>query len=198
MPKIYPVVLALSLALAAPACAQGIHPLSVAQPEAEDEFLMIVEIPAGRFTKYEIDKASGLMRVDRFLQAPVVYPANYGTLPSTRAGDGDPLDALVITREPIVPGALIQARAIGVLRMTDAGEADDKIIAVPGSGIDAFYSDVRTLSELPAAQVQQIETFFRIYKQLPDGSTPVVLDGFGDVDEARGMIEAARKAYAFP
>ena len=187
--------LAIFVALATPSLAQGVHPLSVAQPKTEGGFLMVVEIPAGGFTKYEIDKVSGLMRVDRFLQAPVVYPANYGTLPSTLAGDGDPLDALVITREPIVPGALIQARAIGVLRMKDAGDADDKIIAVPASAVDPFYDGILTISDLPAAQVQQIETFFRVYKQSQDGTTPVVLDGFGDAGEARELVEAALESY---
>jgi inorganic pyrophosphatase len=165
-----------------------LHPFLAAQPEnVPDEAVLAVEISAGSFTKYEINE-DGLLFVDRFQSMPVAYPANYGSMPRTLAGDNDPLDALVLTREPLHPGVLIRFRPIGVLRMADDGEADQKIIGVPADRIDPTYAGIRDLLDLPLVERQRIEAFFRVYKDLPAGRNPVKLDGYGDAAEARAII----------
>ncbi|HYM85166.1 MAG TPA: inorganic diphosphatase [Pseudoxanthomonas sp.] len=172
-----------------------LHPFLAAQPKnAPEEALLTVEIPAGSFTKYEINE-EGLVFVDRFQSMPVAYPANYGSMPRTLAGDGDPLDALVLTREPLHPGVLIRFRPIGVLRMTDDGEGDEKIIGVPTDKIDPTYAGIRDLGDLPLIERQRIEAFFRVYKDLPAGRNPVKLDGFGDAAEARALIKASMRRF---
>ena len=177
------------------AFAKPVHPFAIPQPAETDGFYAVIEIPAGSFTKYEIDEETGHVRVDRFLSTSVGYPANYGSIPSSLAGDGDPLDTMVLTRQPVVPGAYLKVRAIGVLRMTDAGDPDDKIIAVPADDVDPFYKEVRDVSDLPTVQRDQIEAFFLTYKQVPIGGNQVVLSGYGDAAEAQGMVEAAFEAY---
>ena len=171
------------------------HPFLAAQPKkAPEEVLLAVEIPAGSFTKYEINE-EGLVYVDRFQSMPVVYPANYGSMPRTLAGDGDPLDALVLTREPLHPGVLIAFRPIGYLRMLDKGEQDDKVIGVPTDKVDPTYSNIRDLADLPLIERQRIEAFFRIYKDLPAGRNPVVLDGYGNAAEAKALITEALQRF---
>lgn len=190
--------LAIALALgvmAAPAMAEMKHPFSYPQPEDTSEFFTVIEIPAGSFTKYEIDEENGYVLVDRFQSMPVVYPANYGSIPSSLAGDGDPLDGLVFTREPIVPGAVIKVRAIGILHMIDGGEEDSKIIAVPASDIDPTYDNIQNIEDLPLIERQRIEAFFRVYKQLPEGRKVVELNGFSGVNEANEMVTTAIEAY---
>lgn len=126
------------LAIAAPP--DYVHPFATVQPKnATDEVRVVVEIPQGGFTKYEIGK-DGLPHVDRFLSMPMAYPANYGSMPRTLAGDGDPLDALVLTRAPLHPASVIAFRPIAVLRMVDGGDADEKIIGVPTDKVDATYA----------------------------------------------------------
>lgn len=183
------------LALTSVAHAEYVNPFDFPQPEDSSEFFTVVEIPAGSFTKYEIDADTGHIVVDRYQSMPVVYPANYGSIPSSLGGDGDPLDALVFTREPIVPGALIKVRAIGVLHMIDGGEVDDKIVAVPTSGIDPTYDAIRSIDDLPAIEKQRVEAFFRVYKQLPEGRKAVELNGFSGVNEAQALVSDALKAY---
>ena len=171
------------------------HPFLAAQPDkAPEEVLLAVEIPAGSFTKYEINE-EGLVYVDRFQSMPVVYPANYGSMPRTLAGDGDPLDALVLTREPLHPGVLIAFRPIGYLRMLDKGEQDDKVIGVPTDKVDPTYSNIRDLADLPEIERQRIEAFFRIYKDLPAGRNPVVLNGYGNATEAKVLITEALQRF---
>ena len=171
------------------------HPFLAAQlKKAPEEVLLAVEIPAGSFTKYEINE-EGLVYVDRFQSMPVVYPANYGSMPRTLAGDGDPLDALVLTREPLHPGVLIAFRPIGYLRMLDKGEQDDKVIGVPTDKVDPTYSNIRDLADLPEIERQRIEAFFRIYKDLPAGRNPVVLNGYGNAAEAKVLIIEALKRF---
>lgn len=188
--------LLLALPLAADAAQPGwVHPFHAAQAaKAPDELLLAVEIPAGSFTKYEIGE-DGLLHVDRFLAMPMAYPANYGSMPRTLAGDGDPLDALVLTRAPLHPGAVIRFRPVGVLRMVDGGEADEKIIGVPVDNVDASYAGIRDLADLPKAEVDRIEAFFRVYKQLPAGSKTVELHGWGDAAEARRIAAEALQRY---
>jgi inorganic pyrophosphatase len=170
---------------------EPVGPLAYAQPADTREFFVVVEIPAGSFTKYEIEPQSGFVIVDRFQQMPVVYPANYGSVASSLAGDGDHLDALVLTREPVVPGALIRVRTIGVLRMIDGGEPDDKLITVPVSGVDPTYDPIRSIGDLPEIERQRIAAFFEVYKALPAGRKIVELGGFGDAEEAQSLVDAA-------
>ena len=186
---------ATTLALSTAAHAEFVNPFAFPQPEDTTEFYTVIEIPAGSFTKYEIDADNGHVIVDRYQSMPVVYPANYGSIPSSLAGDGDPLDALVYTREPIVPGAFIKVRAIGVLHMIDGGEEDSKIIAVPASDIDPTYDEIRNIEDLSAIERQRVEAFFRVYKQLPEGRKIVELNGFSGVNEAQQMVTDAIEAY---
>ncbi len=172
------------------------HPFLATQPaQAPAEVLLAVEIPAGSSIKYEIGD-DGLVFVDRVLSMPVAYPANYGSMPRTLAGDGDPLDALVLTRQPLHPGVLVRFRPIGVLRMLDKGEHDEKIVGVPVDKVDPTYARIRDLADLPEIERQRIEAFFRIYKDLPRGRGAVVLDGFGDAAEARALVREALARFA--
>ncbi len=171
------------------------HPFYADQPkQAPDEVVLAVEIPAGSFTKYEINE-QGLVYVDRFQSMPVAYPANYGSLPRTLAGDGDPLDALVLTRESLHPGVLIRFRPIGYLKMTDGGEHDEKVIGVPTDKVDPTYAGIRDLSDLPEIERQRIEAFFRVYKDLPGGRNPVQLNGWSNAAEARTLIEESLQRF---
>lgn len=166
-------------------------------PQTDDApatFHVVNEIPAGSFTKYEINADNGQLIVDRYVSMPVRYPANYGSITSSTGGDNDPLDALVITRDAIYPGAVIKARAIGVLRMIDDGEADDKIIAVPASDVDPTYADIKEMDDLPKMDAERLNAFFNVYKNLPDGGD-IQLDGFGDASDAREMLTQAFDAY---
>lgn len=190
--------LVLWLACLSPAAAGDaiLHPFLARQPAAApEELLLAVEIPAGSATKYEIGQ-DGLVYVDRFVSMPVAYPANYGSIPRSLAGDGDPLDALVLTRAPLHPGVLVRFRPIGVLRMVDGGEQDDKIIGVPVAAVDPGYAGVRDIADLPAPERARIEAFFRVYKDLPPGTGTVVLDGFGDAAQARTLVREALSRFA--
>lgn len=188
----------LAAVLFATGAAQAQDPVSLyafPQPEDPSEFYAVIEIPAGSFTKYEIDADTGFVIVDRFQSMPVVYPANYGSIPSSLGGDGDPLDAIVYSREPIVPGAIILVRAIGVLNMIDGGETDDKIVAVPVSDVDPTYDPVLSMDDMPAIERERLESFFRVYKQLPEGRSVVELDGFSDAATAQQLVAQAIDSY---
>ncbi len=172
-----------------------LHPFLAAQPkEAPEEANLAVEIPAGSFTKYEI-KEDGLVHVDRFQSMPVAYPANYGSMPRTLAGDNDPLDALVLTREPLHPGVIVRFRPIGYLKMVDKGEHDEKVIGVPTDKIDPTYATIRDLQDLPLIERQRIEAFFRVYKGLPEGRNPVQLSGWGNAAEAKALIRESMQRF---
>lgn len=171
------------------------HPFTYPQPEDTTEFYVFIEIPAGSFTKYEIDACHGHLLVARYQCMPVVYPANYGSIPSSLAKDGDPLDALIFTREPITPGAMIKVRAIGVLHMIDGGQEDNKIIAVPAKDIDPSYDNIQNIEDLSEIERQRVEAFFRVYKQLPEGRKTVELHGFSGANEAKAMVSEAIEAY---
>lgn len=178
-----------------PPQAQVRHPFLAKQPDdAPRSAVLAVEIPAGSATKYEIGE-DGLVYVDRFVSMPVAYPANYGSLPRTLAGDGDPLDALVLTRAPLHPGVLVRFRPVGVLRMRDGGEQDDKIIGVPVDAVDPSYAEVRDIGDLPTLERARIEAFFRVYKDLPEARGAVALDGFGDAEEARTLVRCALERF---
>jgi inorganic pyrophosphatase len=137
-----------------------------------------------------MDKAAGTLVVDRFLHTPMRYPGNYGFVPHTLSEDGDPIDVLVANTRPIIPGAVINVRPIGVLRMEDDGGVDEKIIAVPSPKLTKRYIDVHNYTDLPQITLEQIEHFFGHYKDLEPGKW-VKLDGWGDAAEARQKIEEA-------
>ena len=135
------------------------------------QFTAVIEIPKGSKCKYELDKYTGLLRLDRILYTSTHYPANYGFIPRTYADDGDPLDVLVLCAEPIYPLTLIDVYPIGVMRMIDSGKMDDKIIAVPLS--DPTYLGISSIDELPPHIFDEIMHFFLVYKQLENKQTAV-------------------------
>lgn len=186
------------IALVFSACSQAtpINILDFPQPENNpEEFFALTEIPAGGIIKYETDAKTGFIFADRFQSMPVAYPANYGSLTQSLGGDGDPLDVIFYTRAPMAPGTLIKLRPIGVLKMIDGGESDDKIVAVPASKIDPTYDDIKSMSDLPKLEQQRLEAFFRVYKELPEGRKKVELNGFGDAAAAKTEIKSAYDAY---
>ena len=153
-----------------------------------DDINVVIEVPiGGEPIKYEMDKAAGTLVVDRFLYTSMRYPGNYGFIPNTLSGDGDPCDVLVANTRTIVPGAVINVRPVGVLLMEDDGGQDEKIIAVPSSKISQRYERIRTYTDLPAITIQQIEHFFGHYKDLEPGKWVKILR-WGDADEARSLI----------
>ena len=165
--------------------------LTLATGAGADDFVARIEIPAGSNVKYEINDATGEVVVDRFLSTAMAYPANYGTLRGTLAGDGDALDVLVLTRAPIVPGATIRVRPVGVLPMRDGGEEDDKILAVPVESVDATYREIRDITDVPAAERERIAEFFRVYKNLPRNGKTVEVGEWRDATAARAVLRAA-------
>jgi inorganic pyrophosphatase len=169
--------------------AEYVNPIAFPQKGDPTDVQVVVEIPAGSFTKYELDAKTGYLFVDRFQSMPVVYPTNYGSSPSTVGPDGDPLDALVITRQPVYPGALIRVRPIGILKMIDSGDVDDKIVAVPVSKLDPTYDEIKTIDDLPAIEQARIEQFFAVYKKLPDGRKVVEMKGYDGVNAAVDMLQ---------
>ena len=154
-----------------------------------ESFRVVIEIPKGSKCKYELDKATGLLRVDRILYSSVHYPANYGFIPQTYCPDNDPLDVLVLGQEPIVPLALVNARAIGAIRMLDKGEEDDKIIAVHID--DPEYSDYREIEQLPPHRMQEIRRFFEDYKLL-EKSSVVVNKTLGRKETEQVLLDAVK------
>ena len=135
------------------------------------DFSALIEIPKGSNCKYELDKYTGLLRLDRVLYTSTHYPANYGFIPRTFADDGDPLDVLVLCNEAIQPMTLVRVYPIGVMRMLDDGHIDDKIIAIPFS--DPSYNNIRSIDELPPHIFDEIMHFFKVYKQLENKQTDV-------------------------
>ena len=155
------------------------------------EVNVVIEVPVGgEPIKYEMDKDAGTLVVDRFLYTAMRYPGNYGFIPHTLSGDGDPCDVLVANTRAIVPGAVMSVRPVGVLLMEDEAGGDEKIIAVPSSKLTQRYDKVKTYSDLPEITLQQIQHFFEHYKDLEPGKW-VKLDGWGDAAEARRYITEA-------
>ena len=161
-----------------------------------DDFVMIVEIPKGSKCKYELDKETGIMKLDRILYTSTHYPANYGFIPRTYADDGDPLDVLVLCAESIQPLTLVQVFPIGVMRMIDGGAIDDKIIAVPFS--DPSYNNISSIDELPAHIFDEIMHFFSVYKQLENKQTAVkeLFSQKEAIEIIESCIEAYKEKYA--
>ncbi len=161
-----------------------------------DEFNVVVEIPLGGAPiKYELDKDSGALFVDRFLHTAMFYPGNYGFIPHTLSGDGDPCDALIVGTVPVVAGAVVACRPIGVLLMKDESGEDEKILAVPTEKLHAIYSDVHSYQDLPPIICEQIAHFFQHYKDLEKGKW-VTIVRWGDVDEAKKLINEGIKRLA--
>ncbi len=158
---------------------------------------VIIEVPVGgEPIKYELDKASGTLVVDRFLHTPMRYPGNYGFVPHTLSADGDPIDVLVCNTRALVPGAVINCRPVGVLVMEDEGGGDEKIVAVPSRKLTKRYDKIENYSDLPEISVQQIEHFFSHYKDLEPGKWAKI-EHWGDAAEAKKLIlQAIARASA--
>ena len=171
--------------------------ISIGKNPPEDLNVIIEVAIGGEPIKYEMDKASGALVVDRFLYTPMRYPGNYGFVPHTLSGDGDPIDVLIANTRPIIPGAMINVRPVGVLRMQDEGGEDEKILAVPSTKLTQRYKDVHNYTDLPKITLEQIQHFFEHYKDLEPGKGVKVV-GWGDAAEAKQMIveaiERAKKA----
>ena len=156
-----------------------------------EDINVIVEVPiGGEPIKYEMDKAAGTLVVDRFLHTPMRYPGNYGFVPHTLSEDGDPLDVLVANTRPILPGAVINVRPIGVLRMVDDAGSDEKILAVPTPKLTKRSAQVANYTDLPRITLEQVQHFFEHYKDLEPGKW-VKMQGWGDAAEAKRLIEEA-------
>ena len=151
----------------------------------------IIEIPSGTKAKYEVDKKTGLLKLDRVLFSAVFYPCNYGFIPQTLCGDGDPLDILVFSSVSMERLSLLEARVIGVMRMTDEGATDDKIIAVPKS--DVYVAHVNSLEDLPPHTLPELKRFFEDY-QILEGQK-VVVEGFYGKEKAYEILDDNIKAY---
>jgi inorganic pyrophosphatase len=159
---------------------------------------VIIEVPiGGEPIKYEMDKAAGTLVVDRFLHTPMRYPGNYGFVPHTLSEDGDPIDVLIANTRPIIPGAVINVRPIGVLKMEDESGSDEKIIAVPMPRLTKRYAAIMSYTDLPEITLQQIQHFFEHYKDLEPGKW-VKLIAWSGADEARRLIGKAIECARAP
>ena len=157
---------------------------------------VFIEIPQGGIPiKYEIDKDSGALIVDRFMSTAMFYPANYGFVPHSLSLDGDPCDVLVITHAPVVPGAVIASRPIGVLLMKDESGLDEKIIAVAMDKINPFTAHIQSCQDLPPVLIEQIEHFFRHYKDLEKGKWVEIIR-WGNAEEARELLREGCRRLA--
>lgn len=154
----------------------------------------VIEIPYGSNIKYEIDKESGAVVVDRVLYSAMFYPANYGFVPNTLASDGDPADILVLNEYPLQAGSVIPCRLIGVLVMEDEAGMDEKLLAVPVSKIDPRFENIKSIDDLPKVTLNKIKNFFETYKLLEPGKWVKVKD-FADAKKAEEILENAIKNY---
>ncbi|HEV3137156.1 MAG TPA: inorganic diphosphatase [Pirellulales bacterium] len=155
------------------------------------EFTAVIEIPMGSSVKYELDKTSGMLRMDRVLYSAVYYPANYGFIPQTLAEDDDPLDTLILCQEPVAPLTLVSARAIGVMTMIDTGKPDHKILAVAVD--DPEYRQINDFRDLPSHRLMMLRRFFQDYKTLENKAVEV--DEFQGPEASLPIIAAALHAY---
>lgn len=159
-----------------------------------DDINVVIEIPMNSAIKYEIDKESNTLFVDRLVSTAMYYPCNYGYIPHTLCGDGDAADVLVVFPQPVQAGSVIRCRPIGVLTMTDEAGEDSKILAVPHDKVTTLYSKIQTISDLPEVMLAQITHFFEHYKDLEKGKW-VKVGGWEGVDAARKEIHDAAERY---
>ncbi len=175
----------------------NISKISIGENPPEDVNVIIENPMGGEPIKYELDKDSGAMFVDRFLHTAMYYPGNYGFIPHTLSGDGDPVDVLVIGRTPVMPGAILRARPIGVLLMEDDKGQDEKVIAVPHHKLYPYHDNVEDIEQLRPVLKDKVAHFFAHYKDLEHGKWSKVL-GWGNAEQAGKMImegiERAKKA----
>ena len=162
--------------------------------KAPEEVNVVVEIPQGGSVKYELDKESGVLFVDRILYTSMVYPFNYGFIPGTLEEDGDPVDVLVLSYEPLLPGSVIRCKPIGVLLTRDEKGPDAKVVAVPSAKIDPRFAGVDDIGEVSEAVRRKIEHFFEHYKELEPGKW-VKVEGWRGSEEARKRIREAIERF---
>lgn len=190
----FSILLALLMVFSAPAGQQQTkHPWHQVSPgkDAPRTVMAVVEIPRGSRAKYEIDKASGMIKLDRVLHSSMVYPTNYGFIPQSYCGDRDPLDILVISSVDLVPASLVDAKVIGVMRMTDSGDQDDKVIAV--SKNDMAVNHINDISELPPHTMKEIVQFFQEYKNLE--GKKVIIENVSGREVAQKIILESLDLY---
>lgn len=162
--------------------------------KAPDVVNVVIEVPMeGSPVKYELDKDSGALKVDRILHTPMRYPCNYGFVPQTLGDDGDPLDVLVVSTVPFIAGCFVEARPVGVLLMEDEKGKDEKIIAVPASKTYPYFDHVQQTEDLPEILRQQIRHFFERYKDLEPGKW-VKVTGWGSAEDAKQLIRSSLQA----
>lgn len=160
-----------------------------------DDFNVVIEIPMhGEPVKYEVDKESGAIFVDRFMNTAMHYPCNYGYIPHTLCGDGDPADVLVVTPIPLLTGVVVRCRPLGVLKMTDEGGQDAKLLAVPVDKLCTLYREVKDYKDLPEITIKQISHFFQHYKDLEPNKW-VKIDGWFGLEDAREEIMSSVASY---
>ncbi|WP_300223313.1 inorganic diphosphatase [uncultured Helicobacter sp.] len=162
--------------------------------ENPEKINVVVEIPYGSNIKYELDKESGAVVVDRVMYSAMFYPANYGFVPNTLSDDGDPADVLVLNEYPLQAGSVIKCRLIGVLLMEDESGIDEKLLAVPVSKIDPRYDDIKSLDDLPKITLDRIKNFFETYKMLEPNKWVKVKDYKGK-EEAQAILQKAIESY---
>ena len=163
--------------------------------DVPNEINVVIEIPKdAEPVKYEVDKGTGAIFVDRILSTPMRYPCNYGYVPHTLCGDGDPVDVLVILPLPLIPGSVIRCRPVGVLKMTDEAGGDEKLIAVPMPKIFAGYTHIEDIGHVSGHWLERIGHFFEHYKDLEKGKW-VKLDGWGGSDEAKAIIRESIERF---
>ncbi len=168
------------------------HDIKVDPATAADKFTAVIEIPKGSKVKYELDKDTGMMKIDRIMSSSVMYPANYGFIPRSYCDDNDPLDVLVLGQAEAVPGCLMDAKPIGVMHMIDGGEGDDKIIAVHAD--DPVWKHYNDISELPQHLLAEMQQFFVSYKALDNKEVEV--SGYKNRDVALQIIADSFALYA--
>ena len=163
--------------------------------DVPNDFNVVIEIPMnGEPVKYELDKETGALFVDRFMSTAMHYPCNYGYIPHTLSGDGDPVDVLVVTPYPLIPGVVVRCRPVGLLKMTDEAGNDEKLLAVPVDKLITIYRKVQSPRDLPEITLNQIAHFFAHYKDLEAGKW-VKVEGWVGPEEAKKAIQDGVKRY---